>query len=203
MVAPIMGPTLGGWITDNWNWRWNFYINVPIGAIAVPDGLRRSCTTRAYLRERRARGGHVDYSASRCLVLGLGLMQIVLDRGQRADWFNSAWVCTCTAASAAALIILDRSTSCASRIRSSICASSRYRPSDLSVMLIVAMSFALYGTGLLNPIFLQELMGYTAWKSRTGAGAARARHDGLDAADRAARAPRLRYPSAGRRSASC
>ena len=91
MVAPIAGPTLGGWITDNLNWRWNFYINVPIGAIAF---LMVSTFVHdpAYLRERRRRGGKVDYAGIVLLVLSLGLMQIVLDRGQRADWFAARWV---------------------------------------------------------------------------------------------------------------
>ena len=87
MVAPIMGPTLGGWITDNWNWRWNFYINLPIGAAALLM-VYTFVHDPAYLRQRRAKGGRVDYIGIVCLVLGLGLMEIVLDRGQRADWFN-------------------------------------------------------------------------------------------------------------------
>src|SRR5271168_4759017 len=81
MAAPVLGPTLGGWITDNWNWRWNFYINLPTGILAAimvytfvhdPD----------YMRERRSRGGRVDYAGIACLVVGLGLTQIVIDRGQ-------------------------------------------------------------------------------------------------------------------------
>jgi MFS transporter, DHA2 family, multidrug resistance protein len=163
MVAPIMGPTLGGWITDNWNWRWNFYINLPVGAAALLM-VYTFVHDPAYLRQRRAKGGRVDYLGIACLVLGLGMMQIVLDRGQRADWFNSAWVWYFTAASAAAIIILIvhelRFPEPILDLR--IMAIPAF---DLSVMLIVAMSFALYGTGLLNPIFLQELMGYTAWRA--------------------------------------
>jgi DHA2 family multidrug resistance protein len=163
MVAPIMGPTLGGWITDNWNWRWNFYINLPIGAAALLM-VYTFVHDPAYLRQRRAKGGRVDYIGIICLVLGLGLMEIVLDRGQRADWFATPWVWYFTAASAAAFIILI-----VHELRFSepildlrIMAIPAF---DLSVSLIVAMSFALYGTGLLNPIFLQELMGYTAWRA--------------------------------------
>ena len=160
MVAPIMGPTLGGWITDNWNWRWNFYINVPIGAAALLM-VYTFVHDPAYLQKRRAKGGRVDYVGIICLVLGLGLMEIVLDRGQRADWFNSAWVWYFTAASAAAFLILIvhelRFPEPILDLR--IMAIPAF---DLSVSLIVAMSFALYGTGLLNPIFLQELMGEAA-----------------------------------------
>ena len=163
MVAPIMGPTLGGWITDNWNWRWNFYINLPIGAAALLM-VWTFVHDPAFLRQRRAKGGRVDYLGIACLVLGLGMMQIVLDRGQRADWFNAAWVWYFTIASAAALMIL-------------VIHELRFPEPildlrimgipafDLSVSLQVAMSFALYGTGLLNPIFLQEFMGYTAWRA--------------------------------------
>jgi DHA2 family multidrug resistance protein len=163
MVAPIMGPTLGGWITDNWNWRWNFYINLPVGAAAF---LMVSTFVHdpAYLRQRRAARGRVDYLGIACLVLGLGLMQIVLDRGQRADWFSSPWVVYFTAASIVLLIVLVinelRFPEPILDLR--ILAIPAF---TFSVGLIVAMSFALYGTGLLNPIFLQELMGYTAWKA--------------------------------------
>ena len=91
MVAPIAGPTLGGWITDNWSWRWNFYINVQIGAMAL---LMVSAFVHdpPFMHERRARGGKVDYPGIALLVLSLGLLQMVLDRGQRSDWFESPWV---------------------------------------------------------------------------------------------------------------
>ena len=163
MVAPIMGPTLGGWITDNWNWRWNFYINLPVGLAALLM-VYTFVHDPPYLRQRRAKGGRVDYLGILCLVFGLGLMQIVLDRGQRADWFNSAWVWYFTAAAAAFILILIihelRFSEPILDLR--IMAIPAF---DLSVSLIVAMSFSLYGTGLLNPIFLQELMGYTAWRA--------------------------------------
>jgi DHA2 family multidrug resistance protein len=163
MVAPIMGPTLGGWITDNWNWRWNFYINLPIGAAALLM-VYTFVHDPAYLRQRRAKGGRVDYLGIMCLVVGLGTMQIVLDRGQRADWFNAAWVWYFTAASALALIVLVvhelRFSEPILDLRIM-----KIPAFDLTVSLQVAMSFALYGTGLLNPIFLQEFMGYTAWRA--------------------------------------
>ena len=105
MVAPILGPTLGGWITDNWSWRWNFYINLPLGAIAF---IMTSAFVHdpAFLSERRARVGKVDYFGMLCLVTSIGLLQIVLDRGQRADWFNSPWIVTSTALSALAFVTL-------------------------------------------------------------------------------------------------
>src|ERR1700736_4804480 len=105
MVAPILGPTLGGWITDNWNWRWNFYINLPLGAIAF-FMVSVFVHDPPFMRERRARGGHVDYLGMLYLVISLGLLQIVLDRGQRADWFAAPWVVWTSLLSAAALLIL-------------------------------------------------------------------------------------------------
>ncbi len=163
MVAPIMGPTLGGWITDNWNWRWNFYINVPIGIVAF---LMVSAFVHdpPYLRQRRELGGQVDYIGIACLVVGLGAMQIVLDRGQRADWFASSWVVWTSVLSAAALIVLAINELHMSdpildlRIL-------KIKVFSVGLLLIVAMSSVLYGTGLLMPIFLQEFMGYTAWKA--------------------------------------
>ena len=91
MVAPIMGPTVGGWITDNWNWRWNFYINVPIGGIAF---LMVSAFVHdpPYMRNADAAARSIILGIDLILPSALGPMQIVLDRGQRADWFNSPWV---------------------------------------------------------------------------------------------------------------
>jgi DHA2 family multidrug resistance protein len=105
MAAPVLGPTLGGWITDNWNWRWNFYINLPIGGIAAVM-VYWFVHDPAYLRVKQGVKRPVDYLGIIYLVLGLGLLQIVLDRGQRADWFSSPWVCYCTAGSVAAIALM-------------------------------------------------------------------------------------------------
>ncbi len=163
MVAPIMGPTLGGWITDNWNWRWNFFINVPVGAAAFLM-VWTFVHDPAYLRQRRANGGKTDYLGIILLVVGLGLIQLVLDRGQRADWFSSAWVWYATIFSTICLVGLTINEL---RIPEPILDLSilKIPVFTMSVLMTVAMSFALYGTGLLNPIFLQEVMGYTAWKA--------------------------------------
>src|SRR5579863_10739885 len=154
MVAPILGPTVGGWITDNWNWRWNFYINVPIGIIAF---LMVSAFVHdpPFLREHRARSARVDYLGIACLVIGLGAMQIVLDRGQRADWFASSWVVWTTLLSAVALLILAINEL---RIADPILDLRilKIKVFSVGLVLIVAMSSVLYGTGLLMPIFLQE-----------------------------------------------
>jgi MFS transporter, DHA2 family, multidrug resistance protein len=163
MVAPIAGPSLGGWITDNLNWRWNFYINIPIGILAF---LMVSTFVHdpAYLRTHRAREGKVDYLGITFLILSLGLGQIVLDRGQRADWFASGWVLWGTALSLlfGVLLVVQELRFPDPIIELRILKRSSF---SLSVIMVVAMSFTLYGTGLLNPIFLQDYMSYDAWKA--------------------------------------
>jgi DHA2 family multidrug resistance protein len=161
MVAPVLGPTVGGWITDNWSWRWNFYINVPIGLLATLM-VYTFLHDPPYLKVRR--GGKVDYLGIACLTTGLGLMQLVADRGQRADWFSTPWVTYASAGCAIAMIIftwrelvfpdpvVDLSIF-------------KYPMFTVTVVLTVMLSFAQYGANLLNPIFLQEYMGYTAWKA--------------------------------------
>jgi len=85
MVAPLLGPTVGGYITLNWNWRWNFYINVPIG-IAAAFMVSTFVHDPSYLRRLKG-AGRPDWLGIVCLVLSLGLGEIVMDRGERADWF--------------------------------------------------------------------------------------------------------------------
>jgi DHA2 family multidrug resistance protein len=163
MVSPILGPTLGGWITDNWNWRWNFYINIPLGLIAFAM-VSTFVHDPPFMRERRENKGRVDYLGIMLLVLSLGVLQIVLDRGQRADWFNSPWVVYASVFCALAFValflrefhfsepILDL------RIL-------KLRIFDVALGVTVMFSALLFGTLLLSPVFLQELMGYTAWKA--------------------------------------
>ncbi|HLI81429.1 MAG TPA: DHA2 family efflux MFS transporter permease subunit [Candidatus Binataceae bacterium] len=163
MVAPIAGPTLGGWITDNWNWRWNFYINLPIGMLAFAM-VYTFVHDPPFMRDRRARGGRVDYAGITLLVLSVGLLQIVLDRGQRADWFEAPWVVCATAASAIGFILLvARELTFPEPILD--LRIFKERAFVVSLILTIAMSFVLFGSILLNPLFLQELLGYSAWKT--------------------------------------
>src|SRR5215471_2677061 len=85
MVAPVIGPTLGGWITDTYSWRWCFYINLPFGVIAALM-CARFLREPAYVAAQRRRP---DWLGIALLVLGLGTLQLVLDRGERADWFDA------------------------------------------------------------------------------------------------------------------
>src|SRR5712672_337613 len=82
VVAPAIGPTLGGWITDNFTWRWIFYINVPIGILS--PFLKRE--------QKRRRAIRADYIGLGLITLAIASLQIVLDKGQEADWFSSSWI---------------------------------------------------------------------------------------------------------------
>jgi DHA2 family multidrug resistance protein len=161
MVAPVMGPTLGGWITDNWSWRWNFYINVPIGIAAILM-VSTFLHDPPYLRKLRAKGGRVDYPGIVLIALSLGLLQIVSDRGQRADWFASPWVTYATIGVVLSTIFLVwRELTFSEPIMDLRIL--KIPMFTIAIIILVLMSFMLFGTNLLNPVFLQEFMGYTAW----------------------------------------
>jgi MFS transporter, DHA2 family, multidrug resistance protein len=163
MAAPVLGPTLGGWITDNWSWRWNFYINLPTGILAAVM-VTLFVHDPEYLRKARSTARHIDYLGIVYLVLGLGLLQIVLDRGQRADWFASTWVTVFTLASIASLTLMTfhelRFPEPILDLR--ILENPLF---DAPVIMIMALVLVVYGTNLLNPLFFQDLLGYTAWKA--------------------------------------
>ena len=161
MVAPIMGPTIGGYITDAWSWRWNFYINVPIGTLAA-FMVYRFVDDPSYMRNLRR--GRVDYLGIACLFVTLGLGEIVLDRGERADWFHSSWVIYSTAIAICSLLVLIYHEL---RTEDPVVDLSLLENMSftLPVTLIIFLTFTLYGTGILNPIFLQEVLGYTASKA--------------------------------------
>src|SRR5438046_1274772 len=92
VVAPTIGPWLGGWITDNFSWRWIFYINVPVGIISLVLTIFL-ISDPPYMKKAKARAGfRVDYIGIGLISLGLGSMQIILDKGQRDDWFASDFI---------------------------------------------------------------------------------------------------------------
>ena len=101
VVAPMLGPVLGGWLTDNYSWRWVFYINLPVGLASVIM-TRLFIFDPPYIR-RSSRG--IDYWGIGMLALGVGALQVVLDKGQEEDWFESRWMVGLAIACAAALIL--------------------------------------------------------------------------------------------------
>lgn len=163
LTSPLLGPTLGGWITYNWTWRWCFYINLPLGICAVLMVIA-FVHDPEYIRRSQAAARKIDFRGIIYLALGLGLLQIVLDRGQRADWFDASWVCIFTVIAASSLILLVFHEL---RFPEPILDLSILKIPlfDISVSLILVMIFIVYGLSLLNPLFFQELLGYSPWKS--------------------------------------
>src|SRR5579863_7242037 len=105
VMAPAIGPTLGGWLTDNYSWRWIFYINLPVGILTLFLVLRTVEDPPYLIRDKRA-GVRVDYIGISLLALGVGALQILLDKGQEEDWFGSHFIVTLAAISAICLISL-------------------------------------------------------------------------------------------------
>jgi MFS transporter, DHA2 family, multidrug resistance protein len=161
IVAPIIGPTLGGWITDSYSWRWIFYINLPIGILAL-FMVNLYVEDPPYLR--KAFQGAIDYIGFGLMALWLGTLQLVLDKGQEADWFEAPWICWTVAISVAALIafiareLMDRDPIVQLRIF-------RDRNFAVGTMITFLYGFILYGATALLPLFLQTLMGYSALQS--------------------------------------
>jgi DHA2 family multidrug resistance protein len=158
IVAPILGPTLGGWITDNYSWRWIFFINVPVGIVAF---LMAGKVIEDPPYIRRNKHATVDFAGFALLALWLGTLQIVLDKGQEEDWFASDWICWLAGISAvafSAMLIWElRSAHPVVDLRVL-----KNRNFATGVALITMLGLVLYGTTAAIPIYLQTLMGYTA-----------------------------------------
>src|SRR5712671_2997592 len=158
VVAPIIGPTLGGWITDNYSWRWIFYINIPIGILAV-FMANTFVEDPPYIRNQRP--GRIDYLGFGLMALALGTMQLVLDKGQEDEWFSSSfitWVTILSVTAAIAFVIWElRSKEPIVDLRVML-----NRNFAVGTSLMICMGIVLYGTIALLPLFLQTLMGYPA-----------------------------------------
>src|SRR6195256_4607521 len=103
VVAPAIGPTLGGWITDNFSWRWIFFVNIPVGILSLVL-TSRLIQDPPDFRRRNWSETKIDYMGLGLIAVGLGALQVVLDKGQREDWFESRYIVVLTVVSAAALI---------------------------------------------------------------------------------------------------
>ena len=157
VVAPMLGPVLGGWLTDNYSWRWVFYINVPIGVIAI-------LLTQAfvfdppYLRQERT---GIDYWGIGLLVVGMGALQIMLDKGQEEDWFGSRFIITLAVLAVLGLgaLVVRELKATHPVIDLSVF---KYRSYAVGTFLMTIVGFVLYGSTVLLPLLMQELLGYTA-----------------------------------------
>jgi DHA2 family multidrug resistance protein len=164
VTAPAIGPTLGGWITDNFSWRWIFFINIPVGIVSLfltnfmVDDPPYFDKERA---ERKKTSLRVDYWGIIFIALGLGFLQIVLDKGERDDWLGSSFIRTCALISAAGLIlavywefkekdpVVDLSLL-------------KNRNFGISAFFMFMVGVILLGSTVLIPQYLQLVMGYSA-----------------------------------------
>ena len=160
VVAPAIGPTLGGWITDNYSWRWIFYINLPVGLISLLL-TQRLITDPPHLQGRKRAGLKIDYIGFSLIALGLGTMQIVLDKGQRDDWFESNFIIALSVIAAVALvtaILWER------KHDHPIIDLTLFRDRSFAVSnaMMFMLGFVLLGSTLLIPLFAQTMLGYPA-----------------------------------------
>lgn len=161
ILAPIIGPVLGGWITDNWTWPWIFYINVPFGCIAAILS-QKLIDDPPYAK--RQKGVRIDALGFFYLTIWLVTLQVVLDKGNNADWFNAAWICWTSAVSVIAGILFFHSqiTRKDTLIDLSVFKDRNYSAGTVIQVVIQAV---LYASLAILPQFLQSMLGYTAFLS--------------------------------------
>src|SRR5207342_1539473 len=157
VVAPILGPVLGGWLTDNYSWRWVFYINIPVGIASI-------VMTKMYIFDPpylQAESRKVDYWGIGMLVVGIGALQIVLDKGQEDDWFASTFIVVLSIVAAVALValVIHLLTTDDPVLDLGIL---RERSYAVGVFMMTVVGFVLYGSMVLLPVMLQTLFGYPA-----------------------------------------
>jgi MFS transporter, DHA2 family, multidrug resistance protein len=160
VVAPTIGPTLGGWITDNYTWRWIFFINLPVGILTLLL-VNRLVEDPPWVKRAAGAGVKIDYIGVTLLTLGVGALQVMLDRGQEDDWFGSHFILTAAVIAGVGLVSL-------------VIWEWFYKAPIIDVhlfknfnflganVMIFTLGIMLFSSLVLMPQFLQTLMGYTA-----------------------------------------
>jgi len=161
IIAPIIGPVLGGWITDNYNWHWIFYINIPIGFFAA-------FLANMFIEDppfaRKKEGQKIDFLGFGFLIIWLVCLQTGLDKGQNADWFNSPWICWLFAVSTLAMIafVISQLVNPKSILDLKVFKDKNFSFGTILMILIMAV---LYSSIAIMPLFLQNLLRYSAYLS--------------------------------------
>ena len=162
LVAPVLGPTAGGWITDNYSWRWIFYINIPIGILCV-FLTRLVLEDPPYMQEtkERARGLSIDWVGLGFISIGLATLEIVLDKGQELDWLGSPFIAFFATVAVVALAgaiywELNRANPI---VNLRLLKERNFLFCCINILCLYA---ALYAATYLLPDFMQQMMGYTA-----------------------------------------
>jgi DHA2 family multidrug resistance protein len=159
VVGPTIGPTLGGWITDNYSWRWIFYVNLPIGIIAA-------LLIWAYIRdpEHKRATGTIDWAGMFLLVLGIGSLQVLLERGEREDWFSSPRINALAVLSVLGIIgfIWRELTAEHPVVDLRVL---KDRSLAVGTFFTFILGFGLYSSIFVFPVFAQSLLGFTAMQT--------------------------------------
>jgi DHA2 family multidrug resistance protein len=163
ICAPAIGPTLGGWITDNYSWRWIFYINVPVGILALML-VYQLIEDPPYIARLKARLSGFDYIGFSLLALGVGALQIVLDKGQEDDWFGSHFITTLAVIAAVGLVSLVIWEWSQKEPIVDVRLFKNFNVATTNVMFLM-LGAALFSSTVLMPQLLQTLMGYPAQKA--------------------------------------
>ncbi len=168
VAAPAIGPTLGGWITDNYSWRWIFFINIPVALLSLyltsrlvedPPHIQRQ------VRENKHHGINLDFLGFGLLALGFGSLEFVMDKGQEADWFGSHLIVTFAILCVVSLLtLIFYEIGQIRRGKKPILDLTLFRNRTFATSFgfMFALGFILFGTTVLIPLFVQDLLGYTA-----------------------------------------
>jgi DHA2 family multidrug resistance protein len=160
ILAPTIGPTLGGWITFNYSWRWIFFINVPVGLLTWLL-VRRFVEDPPYLAKLKAAGVKLDYIGIALLAVGVGALQILLDKGQEDDWFGSRFITTLIITAAVCLISLAIWEWYQKSPIIDVRMFKNFNFASTSLMMFT-FGVVLFSSLVLMPQFLQTLLGYTS-----------------------------------------
>jgi MFS transporter, DHA2 family, multidrug resistance protein len=159
MMAPILGPTLGGWIVDNWSWRWIFYVNLPIGVLGFfMAGV--FLFDSPHLRKPRG----IDAAGLVLMLLGFGALQLMIDQGEKEDWFDSGYIVTLAIVAVVMLVGFVARELLASE---PILDLSVFRDRNFSIgaLIIALVGFGFNSSVLLVALYTQKMLGYDAWTS--------------------------------------